>query len=324
MKRLLVLAFVSCFVLVGCIIYPPGDHYAAGHRVMGINQGLSTQELNAAVGLHARWVRHGEDFGWPNALKNMRTGISAAHARNLKVLALVHPSNHLYPATTTDLNNLSSYAVQLAQSGADAVEILNEANNPDFVGTPDYTKWAYDHYVISKNVKAASPATIVVSSGLSPYGSPGDATNPLTFTQNAITWSGSHSFRMFKYTDVFGLHTYANPFRVDDPATWNNLNQAQQMSDLTKLPLGITEFGTPLLPLTGCCAISPPTETAQAQWLTDYMNRFDSLPVWIPFYFTLTNCTAGTASGTAETTMGLLRCDYTAKPNGVVFANNAA
>jgi len=143
--------------------------------LMGISAGAmaSTRVLDACVDLGVRWVRVSHELGW-NSLPGLQKTVTDAHSRGLKVLQCIQKAGHTY--TATDAEPLTTFALQCAATGIDALELLNEANNNPFF-SPNLlppTLQANLTAYIAPRVRAQYPNLSITTTGMSP--APGNYT----------------------------------------------------------------------------------------------------------------------------------------------------
>lgn len=298
--------------------------------LMGISAGAtaSTRVLDACVDLGIRWVRVSHELGWPNTVSALATTVTAAHARGLKVLQAIQKASHTY--TLNDCEPLTTFALDCAATGIDALELGNEWNNTPFMSpnnlppTLQATLSAY----IAPRVRAQYPNLPIITNGMSP--APGDYTPhiwwPQFFDATPLAHKGAG------YT-AQALHPYVYP---EDPCglighpEWNPWWALQMIRDSMKTraftqPIWFTEVGCPGDP-TGQTVIRGIVcdEARQAFVTSQYLKQWQTLgkpgePIFIATAFD------GDSVSTPgpENYLGLCRKDGTKKPAWQIVHDHA-
>ena len=298
--------------------------------LMGISAGAtaSTRVLDACVDLGIRWVRVSHELGWPNTVSALATTVTAAHARGLKVLQAIQKASHTY--TLNDCEPLTTFALDCAATGIDALELGNEWNNTPFMSpnslppTLQATLSAY----IAPRVRAQYPNLPIITNGMSP--APGNYTPHLWWP--AFWDATSIANKAAGYT-AQALHPYVYP---EDPCglvghpEWNPWWALQMIRDSMKTraftqPIWFTEVGCPGDP-TGQTIIRGIVcdEARQAFVTSQYLKQWQTLaqpgePIFIATAFD------GDSVSTPgpENYLGLCRKDGTKKPAWQIVHDHA-
>jgi hypothetical protein len=252
--------------------------------------------------------------------------VRAARARGLYVLgALVYTPRWAQPAGGTGTSppvNLNDYAA-FAQRAArhfrlrvEAYEIWNEPNIVNFWAPgPDPARYTQMLKLAYTAIKRADPKATVVSAGLSPYGSYGEADsqhmNPINFLEQMYAHGAARSM------DAVGWHPYNFPYGLgySVSSAWSQMSETSPSarSVMTangdaKTRIWSTEFGAP----TGTSSRSL-SEPAQAQLIS---LAYTKLQAWRwagpGFLHSYRDLGLGTS---VEDGFGLVRADWSKKPS---------
>jgi hypothetical protein len=324
----------------------------AGGR-FGVATGGGTQALSAtdlaryldgvkAAG--ASWVR--TDLNWgvvqsggPSSYNwgPFDNVVNAARARGLNVvLTIVYTpawargsgtSGTTPPTNLSDLANFAKAAAShYATLGVHSWEIWNEPNISAFwAPAPDPARYAQLLKVAYPAVKQGDPSAVVVSAGLSPYGSYGQSSssgvNPITFLEKMYANGAGGSF------DAVGWHPYNYPYGIGfySWSAWSQMSETSPSARSVMTANGdgakqiwATEFGAP----TGSTSNSM-TEAGQAQLVTDAYTKLKSWTWAGPaFFYSYRN--VGTNFSNVEDNFGIIRYDWSLKPAYAAYQAAAA
>ncbi|MBA2624693.1 MAG: hypothetical protein H0U89_03705 [Acidimicrobiia bacterium] len=196
-------------------------------------------------------------------------------------------------------------------------EIWNEPNHAGLWQRPDAARYVRLLTAAERSLDAAAPSDVVLSGGLSPYGSRGDVggsgtVNPVTFVEQMYAAGAKGSF------DALGAHPYSAPVGPTHRAPWNAFQQLPAIHEVMAAngdgakQIWCTEYGAPTR---GRDAVS---EHVQARWVVE---AFEALGDWSwagPLLW-YSHRDRGTDAGDREDWFGLRRHDGTAKPGLVTF-----
>jgi hypothetical protein len=253
--------------------------------------------------------------------------VRAARARGLHVLgAILYTPHWAQPMGGTgtsppvDLKDYAAFAQRAAthyrRFGVEAYEIWNEPNIVNFWGPgPDPARYTQMLKLAYAAIKRADPAATVVSAGLSPYGSYGNADaqhmNPLNFLEQMYANGAASSM------DAVGWHPYNFPYGLGYSlsSAWSQMSATSPSARSIMTANGdaatkiwSTEFGAP----TGTLGTSM-TEAAQAQLVALAYTRLKAWRWAGPgFLHSYRDQGPGASS---EDGFGLVRADWSKKPS---------
>ncbi|TMK70532.1 MAG: hypothetical protein E6G50_08390 [Actinobacteria bacterium] len=255
--------------------------------------------------------------------------------RVLGILAYTPPWARATGVTTShtppaDLNTFATFARTAAAHfgplGVHDYEIWNEPNIASFwYPGPDPARYTQMLKLSYTAIKAADSSAFVVSGGLSPYGSYGQADaqhmNPINFLQSMYA-NGARSSM-----DAVGWHPYAFPYGIGF-YSWSGWSQMSATNPSARSvmtangdgakQLWSTEFGEP----TGSSSRSV-SEAAQAAYVTD---TYAALRNWSwagpAFFYSFHD--NGTDPTNIEDNFGVLHYDWSTKPAFGAFQIAAA
>jgi hypothetical protein len=301
------------------------------HVARNPTPGAQERALKDLHTLGAKWIRL--DVNWAK-LEPVRGKpewprfdrvINAAHASNIKVLALIQrtpvwarpkgaPEN--YASNSPDeLKLYSDFVTRFAKRytlasnrKVQAIEIWNEPNVKGAWSGPK-TGSRYVHLLSTayKAIKAVNKATTVVTGGLAPIPDTHDSVNARTYLINLYKAGGK------PYFDAVGMHPYTWPAKPSDgsPRGWGNMTlpdngQPSMRSTMIKNGDGgkkiwNTEFGAPAEKV---------GEARQAVILKDAVKVWNSYSwagvfIWMSYQDMQTRFDG----------MGLVRRDYSRRPS---------
>jgi polysaccharide biosynthesis protein PslG len=324
----------------------------AGGR-FGVATGGGTQNLSATdlaryldgvKAARATWVR--TDINWgviqsggPSSYNwgPFDNVVNAARARGLNVLASIiytpawargsGTSGTTPPTNLSDLANFAkAAATHYGAMGVHAYEVWNEPNIAAFwAPAPDPVRYAQLLKLAYPAIKQGDPAAVVVSAGLSPYGSYGQSSasrvNPITFLEKMYANGAGGSF------DAVGWHPYNYPYAIGfyTWSAWSQMGETSPSARSVMMANGdgakqiwATEFGAP----TGSTSNSM-SEAGQAQLVTD---AYAKLKTWTwagpAFFYSYRN--VGTNLSNIADNFGIIRYDWSLKPAYGAFQTAAA
>ena len=169
-------------------------------------------------------------------------------------------------------------AARYGTMGADYFEIWNEPNNPAFWSpVPDPAAYTADLKAAYMAVKAADPAALVLSGGLSPEADSANSYDPVTFLADVYADGAQGSF------DAVGDHPYSFPAEPDSDAqgAWGEMDQTSPSlrsimvahGDAAK-QIWITEFGAPTGEVTDDQQAIELTQAVTAAQATSWIGAF--------------------------------------------------
>ena len=309
------------------LIPTPAPRPAPAPVLRGATMGLSCwgspENMDRVCDLGLGWVRVSIEQGWAYE-GTLAKWVRAAHDRGLKVIQACQRSDHTYPAS--ERMSFANWCAYLAaDTGVDAIEILNEPNISQFWGTaPDPVAAAFYGSAAALTVRAAHPTIPIVTPGLSPAPKPDWPAGFWPQMWMAMTDAGKAAI------SGVGHHPYCYP---DDPhmvdpdhpewnASWQTglIHAAMETRGIGRLPIWCTEFGSP--------TASFASEDQQAEHMAA---TFSALGEWqrqspglvYGPMFVHTAIDGQGASVPKELTMGMFRADGTRKPVGDVVAARA-
>lgn len=294
---------------------------------------LSPSQLARQMDLIAlsgtRWVRLGivwsvveerrGTFDWSSSDRV----IEAAHARGLRVLALVtytpawasgSDNDKVAPRDPTDIRAFAgAAAARYAPRGVHAWEIWNEPNiAATWAPRPDPPAYAQLLRTVAHQVRAVDPDATIVTGGLAPAPDASDRTTigPSTFLRRLYAAGAASSF------SAVGLHPYSFPFLPLQPGTsgFNAFLRAPVIHEVMAAhgdadkSVWFTEFGAP----TGTSGDAV-SEQNQADGLVQAYSQALCWP-WVGPVFLYTLRDSGADRRDREQNFGLLHHDFTPKP----------
>jgi hypothetical protein len=317
---------------------------AAGGGIASLSSTDLARYLDGAKAANADWIRI--DINWQviqsggPAYYNW-TGfdavVNAARSRGLNVLGtILYTPAWARPSGTSGVTpptNLSDYAnfVKAAVThygllGVHAFEIWNEANIVQFwAPAPDPARYTQMLKLAYAAAKQADPNVTVISAGLSPYGSYGQADaqhmNPISFLEKMYANGAAGNM------SAVGWHPYNYPYGVGY-YIWSAWSQMSQTSPSARSVMSAngdgakqiwaTEFGAP----TGSTSNSM-TMAAQAQLVTD---AYAALKGWSwagpAFFYSYRD--NGTNLSNVEDNFGIIYNNWSPKPSYTAYQAAAA
>ena len=306
---------------------------AAGGGLQDLSRADLARTLNGIQAAGAGWVRF--DINWAVIQRKGPTSydwapfdrvVRAARARRLRVLAGILYAPRWAAAADAKREppaNLQEYATfarraakRYARFGVHDYEIWNEPNIADSWSTgPDPERYTAMLKLAYEAIKSVDRKATVISAGLAPWGSRGDADaqhiNPLDFLARMYA-SGAHGS-----LDGVGWHPYIFPgglgFAVS--SMWSQMSQTVPSArsimaangDLGK-KIWVTEFGAP----TGTGALS---ERAQAALVTAAYRALTAAPWAGPaFLYSYRDHGSLDPGAPQDGGYGLVRADWSKKP----------
>jgi hypothetical protein len=216
-----------------------------------------------------------------------------------------------YASAPTSVQQYAEFAGLAAQRYAgkvSAYEIYNEPNSIGFwAPAPDATAYTAVLKAAYTAIKAADPnATVIGGVLISVYDFPPFTVNPVTYLQQMYAAGAAG------YFDAVSFHPYHYTLPFSQGGPWGNLSAINQMAlmhqilvdngDGAKL-IWSTEYGEPS---------SVAGEANQAAFMADYLNAWSQIPYAGPSFFYETH-DYDSDSGQADSTLGILRDDFTLK-----------
>jgi hypothetical protein len=259
--------------------------------------------------------------------------VNGARARGLAVLGgMLYTPAWARPAGTggntppTNLSDYAAFAKAAAQHfgalGVHAYEVWNEPNIANFWAPgPDPARYTQMLKLAYTAIKSVDPSATVISAGLSPYGSYGNADaqhmNPISFLERMYANGAAVSM------DAVGWHPYNYPYGLAF-AGWSAWSQMAQTSPSARSVMSAngdagkqiwaTEFGEPTG--TSTRAVS---EAVQAQFITDSYTALKGWS-WAGPAFLYSYYDAGTDPTNIEHNFGIIRNDWSLKPSYSAYA----
>ena len=179
----------------------------AGFELGAHVNGLTGQAVNLMRSAGMRWVK--EQLGEGGSVETGIQWIKNAHAQNFKILISAKGDHHQL-ATNFDAY-VASYAArlgQLAAAGADALEVWNEPNlDREWpAGQINGARYVDMLRAAYQAIKAANPATIVISGAPAPTGYAGDAGCTAQVCNDDVYMQQMAQAGAANYMDCLGLH----------------------------------------------------------------------------------------------------------------------
>jgi hypothetical protein len=316
---------------------------AAGGAIQNFPADLG-RYMDALKGGGAQWVRI--DINWESIQYLGPTSynwtpfdnvVNAARARGLNVLGTIlftppwaRPAGT--PGTTpptnlTDYQTFTRAAVQhYGPLGVHAWEIWNEPNISAFWAPgPDAARYTQMLKLAYAAIKQLDPTAVVISAGLSPYGSYGqfDAQhmNPINFLQNMYANGAAGNL------DAVGWHPYNFPNGLGfyGWSGWSQMTETSPSARSVMTAAGdgakkiwATEFGWPTGNSTR--AVS---ETTQAQMVTDSYAKLKTYS-WAGPAFFYSGRDGGTDLLNIEDNFGIIHNNWSLKPSYAAYQAAAA
>jgi len=262
--------------------------------------------------------------------------VRAARARGLHVLAAIlytprwaQPNGGTGSSPPVNLDDYSAFAQRAAthyrRFGVEAYEIWNEPNIVNFWAPgPDPARYTQMLKLASAAIKRADPAATVVSAGLSPYGSYGQADaqhmNPINFLEQMYANGAAGSM------DAVGWHPYNFPYGLgySSSSAWSQMSATSPSARSVMTANGdaakqiwATEFGAP----TGRSRTSL-TEAAQAQLVTLAYTKLQAWR-WAGPGFLHSYRDRGKVGASTDDGFGLVRADWSKKPSYRAYERRA-
>jgi hypothetical protein len=314
---------------------------AAGGSLQDLSPRDLARTLDGIRAAGAGWVRF--DINWAVIQREGRRSyrwapfdrvVRAARARGLRVLAgILYTPKWAWPAGAEGRPppaNLGDYvafarkaAKRYARFGVHAYEIWNEPNLADsWSPTPDPKRYTQMLRLAYAAIKSVDPRATVISAGLAPHGSYGEADerhmNPLTFLERMYA-SGAHGSM-----DGVGWHPYTFPRGLEffDSSAWSQMSQTVPSARSIMAANGdgakkiwVTEFGAP----TGSSGASL-SEEAQAALVTAAYRTLTAAS-WAGPAFLFSYRDPGTADSGAppDERFGIVRADWSKKPSYLAY-----
>ena len=320
----------------------PAGHYgiAAGGNLHNLRPEELAHELDVYRAAGSRWIRI--DVNWeviqhagPSSYnwEPFDRIVRGAGERGLQVLAtIIYTPAWARPGTPAgtyppaDLGTFASFCAAAVRHyepmGVHTWEIWNEPNRGFWKPAPDPVRFTQLLGVAYETIKRADPQSFVVSGGLSPYGSLGEAhpdgMNPLTFLQKMYDAGARDHF------DALGWHPYewgvglkfhpssAWSQLIDTPTNVRSIMAAR--GDGAKKIWG-TEYGAPTFS-------GGMSEGAQADLLRSAYDKWTGWS-WAGPLFWYSARDAGMNPGDREDHFGLVRRDFSPKPSMSAFQSGA-
>jgi hypothetical protein len=275
-----------------------------------------------------RWVRMYWMWPWvePNQGKRdftaIKTAVDSAHAHGMKIVVLATGAppwangNQAqdYPPTSAHYADYAAYAAAIATStNPDAIEIWNEPNNKGFWSSgPDPVAMAHMQVAAYAAIKAASPATVVITGGLT----------QVTFQpQQFFSQMLAADPKLNDSFDGVGLHPYNEPADPLQPGAFPNILTVQMPAIQQQLaqvgrgdaPFWMTEYG---VATSGQYSV---TEAQQATYYTSFFTglanaRAAGITIGPSILYMLQDSSAYGASTSEQPYFGVYKSDGTAKP----------
>ncbi len=315
----------------GCLPAAPAGHrtgFSPGADILWMSAANQARELDAMVATGATWLRL--DLPWPSVQPAAHKWnwepfdrlISAARARHLQVLGVLSyvPAWARRPAargvapfdTALFAAFGGSVARRYAPLGLHHWEVWNEENLAQSWGaTPDAEAYTGALKRVSRALKGADPAAMVLSGGLAPA-TDDDASEiaPLTFATRMYNAGGGRAI------DAVAVHPYSYPAMPADPSTasWNTFLGMSRIRNLMVArgdgakKIWVTEMGAP----TGSAA-GASSERLQAQYVINTFTAWRAR-AWAGPMFWYSIRDRSTDPLVREDNFGLLRRDFSPKP----------
>lgn len=300
-------------------------------ETMGVNVWPTGENLARAASLGVGWVRISDECHWhtdgdsPYDWGPYDRAVGLAHAYGLRVLQACQgmpakwakggTAGHVAPRDCPSMLRWADWTAECAARGADAVEIGNEWNHPEFWGPqPDPAASGVLTAFAADAIKKRAPAVPVITGGLAPGSGP---LAPPAFLAAQLAAAPT----MLDHVDGVGHHPYAFPYDPAVEATWNAVRQTADLP--AGRPVWATEYGSTCGPAADPKAMS---EDDQVLHTLRYWQTFDDLAdagvTWGPqFWYALTD---GSDRKSWISWMGLWRLDGTERPVAELVRHRAA
>jgi len=218
--------------------------FAPGGNLHNLSSTDLARYLDGAKAAHAGWLR--VDVNWAliqgggptsynwTSFDNVMRAITDRGMHALAAImyapAWARPAGSSGSTPPSDLaayaRFASATAARYAPMGVHAYEIWNEPNIVNFWAPgPDPARYTQMLKLSYSAIKAADPSAVVVSAGLSPYGSYGQSDaqhmNPISFLERMYNNGASGSF------DAVGWHPYNFPYGIGY-APWSAWSQMSE------------------------------------------------------------------------------------------------
>jgi hypothetical protein len=317
---------------------------ATGGSIQNYSATDLARYLDAVKAGGAQWVRI--DINWSMIQSGGPTSynwtpfdnvVNAARARGLNVLGGIlytpswaRPSGTSGSTPPTNLNDYVTFAraaaVHFAPAGVHAYEIWNEPNISAFWAPgPDPAKYTQMLKLSYAAIKQVDPSATVISAGLSPYGSYGNADaqhmNPLNFLQSMYANGAAGSL------DAVAWHPYNYPYGLSfyGWSAWSQMAETSPSARSIMTAAGdgakqiwATEFGWP----TGTSTRSV-SEATQAQMVTDSYAKLKTYSWSGPAFF-YSGRDVGTDTLNIEDNFGIIHNNWSLKPAYAAYQSAAA
>ena len=318
--------------------------FAAGGGIQNLSSTDLARYLDGVQAAHASWIR--VDFNWSSIQSGgpayynwiaFDAVVNAARSRGLNVLGTIlytpawargAGTNGVTPPTNlADYSNFVKAAVtHYGLLGVHAYEIWNEPNIVQFWAPgPDPARYTQMLKLAYAAAKQADSSATVVSAGLSPYGSYGNADaqhmNPISFLEKMYANGAAGNM------DAVGWHPYNYPYGIGyyGWSAWSQMSQTTPSARSVMSANGdgakqiwATEFGAP----TGSTSNSM-SMAAQAQLVTD---SYAALKGWSwagpAFFYSYRD--NGTNLSNVEDNFGVLYNNWAPKPAYTAYQAAAA
>jgi hypothetical protein len=317
---------------------------ATGGSVQNLSSTDLARYLDGVKNAGAKWLRF--DINWsviqsggPSSYNwgPFDNVVSAARARGLNLVGTIlytpgwaraSGTTGTYPPT-----NLSDYAMfaktaatHFGAAGVHTYEVWNEPNISAFwMPGPDPARYTQLLKLAYTSIKQADPTATVISAGLSPYGSYGQADaqhmNPVSFLEKMYANGAAGSM------DAVGWHPYNYPYGIGYYA-WSAWSQMSETSPSARSlmtangdgakQIWATEWGAP----TGSTSNSM-TQAAQAQLVTDAYTKLKGWS-WAGPAFLYSYRDNGTNLSNIEDNFGIIHNDWSLKPAYTAYQAAAA
>jgi len=255
--------------------------------------------------------------------------VNAANARGMGVLGVLNstppwataPGEPVFSGAPADVSQYANFAGAVASrytGQISAYEVWNEQNSAGFYsgpnGGPDAAGYTQLLKAAYPAIKAADPNAEVIAGGLiSVYTYGNQTVDPVTFVQQmyadgAKGYFDALAFHPYQYTMKFSQGTPYSIAPINQVAAIHQLMVANGDGAKT---IWTTEYGEPSY---------PNGDANQADFISDYLNTWKTLPYGGPS-FIYTTVDTNSSSTNPDDTLGIFRDDWTAKPAVQVIAD---
>jgi hypothetical protein len=299
---------------------------ATGGSVQNLSATDLARYLDGVKAAGAKWLRI--DINWAVIQAGGPTSynwgpfdnvVNAARARGLTVLggilytpgwARAAGTSGTYPPTNLSdyVNFAKTAATHYGALGVHAYEIWNEPNiNAFWMPGPDPARYTQLLKLSYAAIKQADPTATVISAGLSPYGSYGQADaghmNPVSFLEKMYANGAAGNM------DAVGWHPYNYPYGLGFYvwSAWSQMSETSPSARSVMTAIWPTEFGAP----TGSTSNSM-TEAGQAQLVTDAYTKLKAWS-WAGPAFFYSYRDVGTDKTNVEDNYGIIHYDWSVK-----------